>query len=239
MLGKFFGAAAFAATLIVGAPASAKIMQVDLAGVGGTYGYDFSHAFGVPENYVNNRPAYFYNLPFTFTFTYDSTISRADGFGYASAFAYPLYDGKVSPFISAALTINGVTKALDVSAYGRYDIHMTDPPYVLYQSSGYGTATSGTNTDNFFFADSGVGPHGAEEAFFATLNCGGCLQVQALAGVVSPVYSQFDVTSYRVSEAQTPGGAVPEPAAWSLMIAGFGLAGAALRRRRVRMVMAS
>jgi len=28
------------------------------------------------------------------------------------------------------------------------------------------------------------------------------------------------------------GGAVPEPAAWALMISGFGLAGAALRRRR-------
>jgi len=28
------------------------------------------------------------------------------------------------------------------------------------------------------------------------------------------------------------GGAVPEPAAWALMIAGFGLAGATLRRRR-------
>ncbi|HET6969521.1 MAG TPA: PEPxxWA-CTERM sorting domain-containing protein [Phenylobacterium sp.] len=30
-----------------------------------------------------------------------------------------------------------------------------------------------------------------------------------------------------------PAGAVPEPAAWALMIGGFGLAGAALRRRRV------
>ena len=29
------------------------------------------------------------------------------------------------------------------------------------------------------------------------------------------------------------GGAVPEPATWALMIGGFGLAGAALRRRRV------
>lgn len=32
-------------------------------------------------------------------------------------------------------------------------------------------------------------------------------------------------------EPQTPGG-VPEPSAWALMIAGFGLAGATLRRRR-------
>jgi hypothetical protein len=38
------------------------------------------------------------------------------------------------------------------------------------------------------------------------------------------VVSNFDV------EART--GAVPEPAAWALMLAGFGLAGAGLRRRR-------
>ncbi|MBS0334781.1 MAG: PEPxxWA-CTERM sorting domain-containing protein, partial [Proteobacteria bacterium] len=32
--------------------------------------------------------------------------------------------------------------------------------------------------------------------------------------------------------ASAPGGAAPEPATWALTIAGFGLAGAALRRRR-------
>ncbi|MBI1199082.1 MAG: PEP-CTERM sorting domain-containing protein [Phenylobacterium sp.] len=37
------------------------------------------------------------------------------------------------------------------------------------------------------------------------------------------------ITSARITEV----GAVPEPAAWSLMIAGFGAAGAVLRRRRL------
>ncbi|MDZ4373254.1 MAG: PEPxxWA-CTERM sorting domain-containing protein [Phenylobacterium sp.] len=41
------------------------------------------------------------------------------------------------------------------------------------------------------------------------------------------------ITSVRVYETGTPVGAVPEPSAWALMIGGFGLAGAALRRRRV------
>lgn len=36
-----------------------------------------------------------------------------------------------------------------------------------------------------------------------------------------------------VSEITFDGGAVPEPATWTLMIGGFGLAGAALRRRRI------
>ncbi|MBC7495944.1 MAG: PEP-CTERM sorting domain-containing protein [Sphingomonadaceae bacterium] len=46
-----------------------------------------------------------------------------------------------------------------------------------------------------------------------------------------------DITNLNVSTAYeklafTSNGAVPEPAAWALMIAGFGLVGASLRRRR-------
>lgn len=40
----------------------------------------------------------------------------------------------------------------------------------------------------------------------------------------------FDVIG--VDLATGPGGAVPEPASWAMMIGGFGLAGGALRRRR-------
>ncbi|GGE16275.1 hypothetical protein GCM10011529_23330 [Polymorphobacter glacialis] len=36
----------------------------------------------------------------------------------------------------------------------------------------------------------------------------------------------------------TPGGGVPEPASWAMLIAGFGLTGAAMRRRRTAVVAA-
>jgi hypothetical protein len=36
----------------------------------------------------------------------------------------------------------------------------------------------------------------------------------------------------------TPGPAVPEPASWVMLIAGFGLTGAAMRRRRSTVVAA-
>ena len=35
----------------------------------------------------------------------------------------------------------------------------------------------------------------------------------------------------------TPPGVVPEPATWAMMIAGFGLTGAAIRRRKTRIAV--
>lgn len=46
-------------------------------------------------------------------------------------------------------------------------------------------------------------------------------------------------TSFRITYTYDPVAApVPEPASWALMIAGFGLAGVALRRRRIRIAFA-
>ena len=42
----------------------------------------------------------------------------------------------------------------------------------------------------------------------------------------------FIVANFSIVRSGSPPGSVPEPAAWTLMIAGFGLTGAALRRRR-------
>ncbi|HLZ76930.1 PEPxxWA-CTERM sorting domain-containing protein [Phenylobacterium sp.] len=48
----------------------------------------------------------------------------------------------------------------------------------------------------------------------------------------STSWSNFTITGDSFDGLQAVGGAAPEPAAWALMIAGFGLAGAALRSRR-------
>ena len=39
--------------------------------------------------------------------------------------------------------------------------------------------------------------------------------------------------------ADTPGGAVPEPAMWAMLVAGFGLVGGAVRRRREMAVVSA
>lgn len=65
--------------------------------------------------------------------------------------------------------------------------------------------------------------------FAHTMYWDGLVFDDASRNVVLTSASGFD---YRYSAFPDTGGAVPEPATWALMIAGFGLAGSALRRRR-------
>ncbi|OYU15929.1 MAG: hypothetical protein CFE37_03605 [Alphaproteobacteria bacterium PA4] len=45
-------------------------------------------------------------------------------------------------------------------------------------------------------------------------------------------HNSNDQTIYRLGGGGGGGGGVPEPASWAMLIAGFGLTGAAMRRRR-------
>jgi hypothetical protein len=49
-------------------------------------------------------------------------------------------------------------------------------------------------------------------------------------------YNLYDSTGFTATVEST--GAVPEPASWAMLIAGFGLTGAAMRRRRVTAAVA-
>ena len=63
-----------------------------------------------------------------------------------------------------------------------------------------------------------------------------CDGVQNCAFADNDTAQTFSIEGLRVS--LTPFQAVPEPASWALMIAGFGLAGSALRRARPRRAIA-
>jgi hypothetical protein len=64
-----------------------------------------------------------------------------------------------------------------------------------------------------------------------TFNCCGAAyqNINAASSYVNDNATGSDFTNFAF---RVDGGAVPEPASWALMIGGFGLAGAALRRRR-------
>lgn len=122
--------------------------------------------------------------------------------------------------------------AFDQNVLDALKILLNDNTLTSYTSLAYLPSLTGTTTINFGQALSGktvIGVHrgGAGEfrpdgtAFFLWNDL--------------PQISQFTDTIPGISNAtlyMTGGGAVPEPATWALMIAGIGLAGAQLRRRR-------
>lgn len=57
-------------------------------------------------------------------------------------------------------------------------------------------------------------------------------------GYAGPGYADSSTGVYLVRDLGNPGG-VPEPATWAMLVSGFGLVGAAVRRRRVGMGMAA
>ena len=129
----------------------------------------------------------------------------------------------------------------------------SNPTPTTFSSSVFGDQIQFANVAGTFGGVDGVAPSiGFGSGLFASLNINGTpLGFTQFAGpslfsgtADAPVFAPgvFNLTSI-VSGSSTltissvdagPGGvgAVPEPAAWALMIGGFGLAGASLRRRR-------
>lgn len=107
-------------------------------------------------------------------------------------------------------------------AYFGYNLDGTD---VIVAGSSIATAQS-------FWADiAGFDPMALRSVYFVT-NGGGAVSVgfgTTSSDNVGPVIDNILVSVTSVS-------AVPEPGSWALMIAGFGLAGIALRRRRDTLV---
>jgi hypothetical protein len=90
-----------------------------------------------------------------------------------------------------------------------------------------GTSLSATPTRPFFDFDAGNGYFGIESPSYilTSANCG-CFQSQV-------EFYEFDQEfGNRISYSGLVSlGTVPEPASWAMLIAGFGLTGAMMRRR--------
>jgi hypothetical protein len=91
----------------------------------------------------------------------------------------------------------------------------------------FSTLLQGVSFVAFHFGNGQGGP-GQATAFY---------KIDAGAGL-DTLTLNYNASSNAVLYSTTPGGGVPEPATWAMMIAGFGLAGAALRRRRAQDALA-
>lgn len=128
-------------------------------------------------------------------------------FGGAIYNAAPFYSGQFNP--TTVISFAGAT-AFGMT-YGSYAGNSGAISFTLSDGSVYSTNLPSTSATLGFFGFTSAAPITS----ITVDNQVGGSQV-------------FDVTSFSVGSA----GAVPEPESWAMLIAGFGLAGAAMRRRR-------
>ena len=109
---------------------------------------------------------------------------------------------------------------------GSSNLHTTDPVTQenLYVHAGnfYGNGDFASDSNSFSFT-------GLEQKFTILSNDEFPINEQDPIG---PDPRTYNTAFFYYDGTATLGGGAPEPAAWALMIAGFGLCGAALRRRR-------
>lgn len=136
---------------------------------------------------------------------------------------------------SAVLEINGKSKSWIGSAGSYYDVFFLDPN--SYVSQGIGDLINGLSVG-------GVGVQAILPVGLSLTNVydGACLG--RCEGTFSAAFGPFDpalgidfsqesfggLSIDHVTFTVAAGGPVPEPASWALMVAGFGTAGAVLRR---------
>ena len=235
MVFKALGVALVIAAMGAAPAASAKVMQLTITGTGVDLGpdvgtsADYGHVFG-PGDWDS-----FAGVPVTLNILYDTSISHISNLPYWDAVCGGPSLGYCTlgnPFVSATMTANNITigLTLDIGGYLELD---NGPATASYQLAAYG-GTGGYN-DYLFLQALGLGGVGGtlETPFEWTGFCGNCgtAQFNGFSHTIGS-YTQLDITGIRISDPAAVTAQVPEPAAWALMIAGFGLVGSALRRRR-------
>ena len=154
----------------------------------------------------------------TITKTYNITLEFPNGSPDSSVnqtFTATFDPNSAGPMISGYATSSTLPSfnlplGLEITKFGTF------LGFTLYGTP-FGTSVTGFTDDFYtqFLTDLDGNPNGSATSAYSS---GGAF---------------FDSTSGRVSIVEA---AVPEPATWALMIAGFGLVGGAMRRRRIAKV---
>ena len=225
--------AAAAIALIASAPAIAVVKVATYSGTV-AYGYDYTGVFGTANTDLTGAH-------WVVSITYDKTLGQFQNTvpGESDLSRGGNATGNGSPIISNKMKINGVTRSV---SRGFGSVYTTMAYGALVSHEFYETFTAGNieTANGFFMAaypdvvptslDQNFGPvtttNGVSygEIFYYTYDTLSGAQVYQF-----DAYLDGDVT-YSVSDSLPETGAVPEPASWALMIAGFGLVGATQRR---------
>lgn len=215
-------AGAVGAALLAASPASASIMMATFTGATDFGGYDYGGIFGPAGASLAYK-----NM--SLTFTYDTEKGELIGGGAETRYGGTMW-GTVSPILSAAITIGDVTQALDLSYYGYASSYAGEWTWLSGRQE-----TPGNNPGELQAVVYHDAPGDLDTPFFAYADGGGSLRLYKpddygeVLAETDFYFGGVEVTYLGPSPSPS---AAPEPATWALLIAGFGLAGAALRRRR-------
>ena len=208
---------------------------VAYAGHGGTLVEGTSAADG-----LNNRPA-----------PYQSTFYNTQGYQLATDAGTTSMS--IELYFPASWT--GAADGRYAGFWGvAYDAAMSPGPYIsaypiveAYRVGGVDSFRGWNNAGGGSWIDMGPATYGwntlsinlntGTDQFQYQVNGGSTLLTSAegsktIKAAILQVYNTTEGVSYEAHWDNLTTGSVPEPATWAMMIAGFGLAGAALRRRR-------
>jgi hypothetical protein len=216
-----------ASGLLAAMPAAAVVKIAKYTGTV-AYGFDQTGVFAAPGSDLTG-------YSWVATYTYDKALGGyqfTDGVNYDNSYGGPGYGIAGSPVLSSTITINGVTRSLP-GAWAGYAYTGTYP-FVQHYNQDYSddgiTYISNYNNNYSYVAgtpaslDQNFGPVASAISY-------GYTQWEAFDYTTS-TYTEYAYASMSTDAVYSVGNAVPEPASWALMITGFGLVGAAVRRRR-------
>ena len=235
--------AAFAAAMLVAGGANADIMTATVNGTAnGTF--VLANPWGLSGTLSN--------LAFTAVFTYDTTggtlfgpIGRDGGQG--ALLAGSVYENPgapTSPITGATLTLNGITSDFHGDSHGTVFISPGNGGQidVLHLNAFHSDNVDGFPVNRSLIIDAALPVFPPNLTYQYT---GFAADLHSSANFVLidnhlPSGQNFDVGTFNYSSISivnttnpnAPIASIPEPASWVLMIAGFGLTGAAMRRRR-------
>ena len=212
--------AAFAATSLLTTPALAAVHVLNLTG---TVANGFSGGFDSGGLHID-----FYQLVLdglTTPFSVEAGDTIQTNLTLDQSFTIPA--SQFGTFVTLSFFAGAFDPTIAVQASGSFDFSNLGSPFLSssttfgsnFPVAGYfsgGTAQPGTGTP---------GPSITFDQITSILNIDSVLQNGAPIAI--PV--ETATFSYQLNSAAT--GGIPEPASWALMIAGFGLTGAAMRRR--------
>jgi hypothetical protein len=233
---RFVAGLALAAGLV--APAHAEIVTIRFQGAISPFNQGGGFASGAESNFTSAQLSYFNSIQVfnnTPGSSYDFTVrvdTDAAGNDPGTGIIYPmeLLSGQVGSFTD----FSGFTPYIGFNTSGMYRyVNFTLRRTEVIGSSNrnsFATFSLGALTSSGLIT-SGVLPDGAFQYQFGTAS----FDIYGANGAFrSAIDTSIDTVTQQIGQTEPPAtGAVPEPESWAMLIAGFGLVGAAMRRRRM------